>query len=73
MAIRERIDRPMHLDAGAQPIGRARVVEPLDAALDVIAQQVSQPQLVVVASEEEVDQIVQRLGVRSPCRASISA
>ena len=59
MAIREGVDRSMHLNAGPQPIGQAGVLEPLDAALDVVAQQVAQPQLVIVTSQEEVDEIVQ--------------
>jgi hypothetical protein len=59
MPMRERVDRSMHLNAGAQPIGDARVFEPLDAPLDVVAQQVSQPKfLIVVTSQKEVDQIV---------------
>src|SRR5688572_1460411 len=58
MAIRERVNRSMHLNAGAQPIGNARVLEPLDATLDVVAEHVSQPQLVIVTSQKEVDQIV---------------
>ena len=70
MAIRERVNRSMHLNAGAQPIGDARVLEPLDAPLDVVAEQVSQPQLVIVTSQKEVDQIVhepiQIAGARQP-------
>ena len=60
MAIRERVDRSMHLNACAQPIGEAAVLEPLDAPLDVVAKQVSQPQLVIVTGQKEVDQIVHK-------------
>ena len=58
MTIRECIDRSMHLNAGAQPIGDTRVLEPLDTPLDVVTEQISQPQLVIVTSQKEVDQIV---------------
>ena len=55
MAIREGVDRSMHLNAGAQPIGGARVLEPFDAPLDVLAEQVPQTQLVIVTSQQEVN------------------
>ena len=58
MAIRERVDRSMHLDAGPQPLGQAPVLEPLDAPLDEVAEQVSKAQLVVITSQEEVNEIV---------------
>jgi hypothetical protein len=50
----------MHLNAEPQAVGHARVRKPFDAALDEIAQQVAQPQLVIVTSQEKVDQIVHR-------------
>ena len=68
MAIRERVDRSMHLNADPQPLGQAPVRKPLDPALDEVAQQVAQPQLVIVTSQEEVDQIVHR-----PSRPSLSS
>ena len=46
------------LNADPQALGQAPVRKPLDPALDEVAQQVAQPQLVIVTSQEEVDQIV---------------
>src|SRR5258708_6322186 len=40
----------------------APVRKPLDPALDEVAQQVAQPQLVIVTSREKVDQIVHGRG-----------
>ena len=58
VTIRERVDRPVHLDAGAEPLGHALVLEPLDSSLDEIPKQVSQPQFVIVAGQQEVNEIV---------------
>src|SRR6185295_8771427 len=60
MAIREGVDGSMHLNADPQALSQTRVGKPLDPALDEVSQQVAQPQLVIVTSQEEVDQIVHR-------------
>src|SRR3954447_7133392 len=58
VTIRERVNRSMHLDADAQPIGEAGMLEPLDASLDVVAQEVPEAQLHIVPGQKEMDQIV---------------
>ena len=60
MAIREGVDRAMNLNAGPQALGQAPVRKPLDPSLDEVAQQVAQPQLFIVTSQEEVDQVVHK-------------
>lgn len=51
----------MQLNAGAQPIGDARVLEPLDAPLDVVAEQVSEPHLVIVKARFPLSELTYML------------
>jgi hypothetical protein len=68
MAIREGVDRSMHLNADTQALSQAPVRKPIDPALDEVAQQVAQPQLVIVISQEQVDQIVHKPTGYAPSR-----
>ena len=48
----------MQLNAGPQPVGKARVLEPVDASFDEVAEHVSQPQFLILTGQQEVDEIV---------------
>jgi hypothetical protein len=52
VTIRKRVNRSMHLDADAQSIREAGMLERLDPSLDEVAQQVPQAQLSIVAQPE---------------------
>ena len=61
MAIREGVDGSTHLECRSAGARSGPVCKPLDPALDEVTHQVAQPQLVIVTSQEEEDQIGHKL------------